>query len=122
MGLKKLPSRPRRITKNSGYLVQRDGRLGSKGNFELVVDSITIPSTLEYWYRDNDDPNLQWHQGATFAPGQVRVNTFGNPALIQSNFGRTVGNFEVVFTDYSGILRHWTRYNDDPSQPWYQRR
>jgi hypothetical protein len=116
MGLKKLPSRPRTITKNSGYLVQRDGRLGSKGNFELVINSTSEPSRLEYWYRDNDDPNLQWHKTSTFA-SNTRQSL---PALIQSNFGLK-GDFEVVFRNNQGSLEHWSRINDDPTQPWIYR-
>ena len=110
MGLKKLPSRPRRIAKNSGYLVQRDGRLGSKGNFELVINSTSEPSRLEYWYRDNDDPNLQWHKISIFASHAFVPS---GVALIQSDFGSR-GDFEVVFRNQSYSLEHWRRDNDDP--------
>ncbi len=41
----------------------------------------------------------------------------GNPALIQSRFGRK-GNFEVVAPVASGGLAHYWRNNDNPSLPW----
>jgi hypothetical protein len=83
---------------------------GTIGNFEVVFTN--MDRRLEHWWRDNDDPQLQWHKTTTFA-----LNANGPPALIQSNFGDN-GNFEVVFPNLSGSLEHWWRDNDYRTKPW----
>jgi hypothetical protein len=42
----------------------------------------------------------------------------GNPALIQSTFGKQ-GNFEVVVPFPGGGIAHYWRDNDAPDAPWY---
>jgi hypothetical protein len=95
-------------------LIQSNLFPARNGNFEVVFRN--AGGDLTHWYRDNDDPNLQWHYGDTFAQNAQAVS---GPALIQSNLvpgGR--GNFEVVFTTSGGELQHWTRNNDNPPFQW----
>ena len=70
-------------------------------NFEVVFRN--AQGNLEHWVRPNDNPPYQWNRGGTFGtPG----TSYGNPALIQSSFGRN-GNFEVVVNIGGGVLEHW---------------
>jgi hypothetical protein len=72
---------------------------GSRGNFELYVPQGNI---IRHYFRNNDDPQLAWHQGGDslsyFRPPNQRGSTPRNVTFIQSNFlGDGVhGNFEAI--------------------------
>jgi hypothetical protein len=82
--------------------------VGDVENFEVVVQQ---GEQLCHWYRDNDNPALEWRSGRCFAQGATSA-----PALIQSSFG-DIGNFEVV-VQQGEQLCHWYRDNDDPALEW----
>jgi hypothetical protein len=86
-------------------------------NFEVVVN--TIGGGLEHWYRNGDNPPYHWNRGGVF--GNPRTS-YGDPALIQSNYGQKNRNFEVVVNIGEGVLEHWSRENDNPPFQWRQRR
>jgi hypothetical protein len=65
-------------------------RYGNVGNFELVVPSAS--GGLMHFYRSNDT-NQAWNGPTVF--GQS-AGVFDSVSLIESNFGPSPGNFEVV--------------------------
>jgi hypothetical protein len=83
---------------------------GSPGNLELIVNA---GGRLQFFWRDSG-PAFTWN-----GPYGINDNfeITGNPALIQSRFGRQ-GNFELVVPAAGGGLAHLWRNNDDPAMPW----
>jgi hypothetical protein len=122
---------PALIQSKSGFYKAADGSvhypLGRNGNFEVLVpqwDPSRQTRVLCHYWRDNDDPNLTWHEPdpsdlstQCFAPGIE-----SSPALIQSNFGLEAfgqtGNFEVVVQGAERNLCHWWRDNNTSGFPW----
>ncbi|OPY50961.1 MAG: hypothetical protein A4E49_02461 [Methanosaeta sp. PtaU1.Bin112] len=45
-------------------------------------------------------------------------NIASDPVLIQSDLDNGTKNFEVMYRDNFGQLRHWYRDNNDPKKPW----
>jgi len=78
------------------------------GNLEVVA---RVGDRLVHFWRDSG-PDFTWHGPLEFANG-----VSGNPALIQSRFGKR-GNFELVVPLASGGIAHYWRSNDDPALPW----
>jgi hypothetical protein len=89
-------SEPSRSIASGPNLLQSDW--GNQGNFELLVPH---GNTIKHYFRNNDDPTLQWHFLREFGyPSQPNQSdrTPRSVAFIQSNFkGDSVhGNFEGV--------------------------
>lgn len=76
------------------------GNFGVQGNFEVVVPS--PGGGISHYWRDNDDPLMQWHGPTIFAASAGTVDAV---SLIQGTFGQ---NFEVV-ARIGGQLRHFWR-------------
>jgi hypothetical protein len=81
---------------------------GSPGNLELIARAGDF---LHFFWRDSG-PAFRWNGPIRIADGAA-----GNPALIQSRFGRQ-GNFELVYPLASGGLGFMWRNNDAPNMPW----
>jgi hypothetical protein len=85
---------------------------GAPGNLEVVARA---GNRLIFFWRDAAD----WHGPyPLIADGYEVTGVTGNPALIQSRFGRR-GNFEVVVPRSGGGLAHYWRDNDSPELPWH---
>ncbi len=85
---------------------------GHQGNFEVVIPR--IGGGLSHFWRDNDDPALQWHKGEDFALN-YRVDAV---SLIQSNFGHLgVGDLEAVAL-IKGCLVRFRRVLQGSSFGW----
>jgi hypothetical protein len=82
-----------------------------RNNFEVVF--LDNSRNLQHWYRDNDNPALQWYYGGTFAP-----NVQNQPRLIQSNLAGN-NTFEVIVPGANG-LQHWSRDNNNAPYLWSQ--
>ncbi|GIJ89477.1 hypothetical protein Asppvi_008419 [Aspergillus pseudoviridinutans] len=78
------------------------------GNFEVITIS---QGNLVHWYRDNTT-GMKWASGGT-----VCNSADGPNALIQSNYGGSPGNFEVI-TNNSGNYTYYYRDNSNPQMPW----
>jgi len=85
------------------------------GNLELIVRLSRLgEDRLVFFFRDA----AGWHGPFdVVADGQPITGVTGNPALIQSNFGRQ-GNFELV-VPLGNRLAHYFRDNDAPGLPWH---
>jgi hypothetical protein len=85
--------------------------LGIKGNFEVVA--IEQRNRLHHYWRDNDDPNLTWHEDEVSFGEAADCNS----SMIQSNLGNK-RNFEVVIIEFRerNHLVHYYRDNDVPSK------
>lgn len=79
------------------------GTFGVKGNFEVVVPS--PGGGIAHYWRDNDDPLMQWHGPAIFG---VDAGTVDAVSLIQGTFGR---NFEVVARIGGQLTHFWRDFN-----------
>jgi hypothetical protein len=76
-------------------------RFGSKGNFEVVVPR---PSTgLAHYWRNDDDPFLDWHGPVVFGAGSGRYDAV---TMIQSNYG-SPGDLEVVTVQGNNLIFFW---------------
>ena len=82
---------------------------GTKGNLEVVA---RVGNRLVHYWRMDSSP-FRWFGPRTI----VRTGVTGNPALIQSNFGKK-GNFELVVPRSGGGLAHYWRNNDASGLPW----
>jgi len=72
-------------------------------------------SLLAFWYFDA--LQKRWHGPSNLvSDDHAPIEVTGNPALIQSSFGRQ-GNFELVVPQ-GDRLRHYWRDNDRPERPW----
>jgi len=93
--------------------------LGASGNLELVA-SLRQPrggNLLAFWYFDAREK--RWHgPNNMIADEQASIEATGNPALIQSRFGRQ-GNFELVVPQGDRLVHYW-RDNDRPERPWHR--
>jgi len=89
---------------------------GEPGNLELIARlSPTIgEDRLVSFFRDGTG----WHGPSDMlADGNPIIGLTGNPAFIQSSFGRQ-GNFELV-VPLGGRLAHYFRDNDVTGFPWH---
>jgi hypothetical protein len=105
-------SAPTPFGQNSGTVdavTMIESNFGSPGNLEVIG---RVGSALCFFWRDSG-PAFKWN--GPFGIGISGVS--GNPALIQSRFGRQ-GNFEMVVPLASGGLAHYWRNNDNPAFPW----
>lgn len=75
---------------------------GTKGNFEVVIPSVT-GGMVHYW-RDNDAPGFPWH-----GPKAIPGGGITRLSLIQSNFGP--GNFEVDAVVGLSKFQYWRENN-----------
>jgi hypothetical protein len=89
----------------SANLIQ--GRHGTKGNFELVVQPSHGEGLMHYW-RNNDGGTLPWNGPTCLGERKVR-----GASLIQGNYG-PVGNLEVVTVDDGGDLASYWRRDGAP--------
>lgn len=80
----------------------------SFGNLELVA---TEGQQLVFYWRNQDGWQAPMPIGS-------QGDIIGQPAFIQSNYGRA-GNFEVVGARQGGGLTHFWRDNDDPNYTWH---
>jgi hypothetical protein len=81
------------------------------GNFEVVVRE---GDQLRHYYRDNAAAGLPWRQGELFGDHVASA-----PALIQSDFGASHGNFEAVVRE-ANFIRHYWRENNATGVPWHR--
>lgn len=82
-----------------------------QSNYGKHLEVIAIvKSKLIFTFRDD---SFKW---ATPIPIETEYNVTGNPALIQSKFGKQ-GNFELVVPAASGGLFHFWRDNNDGTKP-----
>jgi hypothetical protein len=85
---------------------------------QTVTTGFQAVNRLELRVHNNLDPTT----GATTYTGVLLQGAFerssGNPGLIQSTFGTTVGNFEVVVPHPTGGIAHYYRDNDQSALPW----
>jgi hypothetical protein len=96
----------------SGNPALIQGTFGKRGNFEVVVPR--AGNGLSHFWRDNDDPSLQWHRGEDFALN-YKVDAV---SLIQTNFGPLgVGELEVIAI-IKGCLVRFRRVLRDSSFAW----
>ena len=82
---------------------------GLTGNLDLVA---RVGERLVHFWREVS-PGSTWYGPTTI----VERGVSGNPALIQSRFGKR-GNFELVVPLASGGIAHYWRDNDDPRPSW----
>jgi hypothetical protein len=78
------------------------GKFGTQGNFELVVP--LDDGGLAHYWRNNDAANLPWSQPTVFGQNLGNVQAV---SLIQSNFGGSPGNLEVVARDGNRLVSFW---------------
>jgi hypothetical protein len=85
----------------AGDPVLIQSHFGTKGNFEAVVSR---PNTgLAHYWRNDDDPFLDWHGPVVFGGGSGRYEAV---TMIQSNFG-SPGDLEVVAVQGSNLIFFW---------------
>src|SRR5215467_12941948 len=87
---------------------------GVHGNFE-VVTRVALPGTTDGDHIDFsfiDSKERKW-----IGPFGLVAGATGEPAFIQSSFGRQ-GNFELLVPQ-GNVIRHWFRDNDAPGVPWH---
>ena len=97
--------------KASGGASFLQGEFGKRpgGNFELVA---LEGSSLVHYYRDNTKASSPWVRG------QVITNAAsGQGAIIQSDFGGSIGNFEVVVPEGASLV-HYYHENMNPASAW----
>jgi Thiol-activated cytolysin len=85
-------------------------KFGQKGNFELAV-----PSTgggIDYYWRDNDDPNFPWRGPINFGQSSGAVNSL---TMIQSNYG-SPGNMELIARVGDKLHSYWR--DSGPAFQW----
>jgi hypothetical protein len=80
-----------------------------RGNLEVIARA---GNRLVGFYKPDDSP--QWLSASAPSFGGVT----GNPALIQSRFGKGRGNFELIVPLAGGGLGHFWRDNDADGNPW----
>jgi hypothetical protein len=100
-----------RLAPTRGVPSLKQGRFGTKGNFELVAPGAVGGGMLFTW-RNNDDPNLSW---APPIPFGATAGTVEAVSLIQSSFGSS-GNLELV-SRVGGQLHFYWR-DSGPSFRW----
>jgi hypothetical protein len=98
-------------TKASGPASLIQSKFGSQpgGNFELVA---LEGSALVHYYRDNTKADSPWVRAQI-----ITADATGPGAIIQSNFGGPIGNFEVVVPE-GNQLTHYFHDNTKPTGPW----
>jgi hypothetical protein len=116
------------------FSVAADNEVKVYLNDKLILDwgtngaGFLTPSPMQYvttgLLPDNNLTLVVHNRGSFFgdtAMGVLFVGGFdrslGNPALIQSTFGKK-GNFEVVVPYPDGGIAHYYRDNDQPATPW----
>jgi hypothetical protein len=77
------------------------GSFGNKGNFEMVVPLDS--GGLAYYWRDNDDAQLQWYGPLTFG---MSIGKVDGVSLIQGNFGNP-GHLELVAQAGGHLVFFW---------------
>jgi hypothetical protein len=82
------------------------------GNLAVVA---LAGNALSYYFRDDVSP-FTWH-----GPLPVATGVSGTPSFIQARPGTygTFGNYELVAPLQGGGIGHFTRDNDNPSNPWH---
>ena len=113
------------ITSNvagGGSIIQSRSGNGTHGNFEVVVPLFTVSGHIELWHfwRDNSSPSRPWHRGLRITGENDVVG--GPGSIIQSVYGGTNGNFEVVvpLIVQGDTMELWHFYHDNSalSSPW----
>lgn len=83
-------------------------------NFEMIRGD--APRVRHLW-RDGGSGGFQWHETATLEdPNDIAAGAgcVGQPAATSTTFNR---NFEAVYWELSGRLRHW--WMEQPSGTWH---
>jgi hypothetical protein len=96
-------------TSGPASIIQGDFGKRPGGNFELVALEGT---KLVHYYRDNTTPTSPWVRA------QVITDKASGPgSIIQSSFGGTIGNFEVVVPEGNALV-HYYHNNTAPNEVW----
>ncbi len=90
-------------------LIQSDFQAAGHGNFEaLTVEN----GSLVHYFHPNDNVSNPWKRGQT-----VRSPASSVGGLLQSNFNRPHGNFEVALLSAGQLLHYW-HDNGNPANKW----
>jgi len=97
---------------------------GTHGNFEVIArvlqPQLHLGDGIDFWTLDSRE--RKWKGPFSLvADGQPIFHVTGDPAFIQSSFGRSFGgrgNFELLVPQ-DNVIRHWFRDNNASGVPWH---
>jgi C1A family cysteine protease len=102
----------RRRLHNGCFIESSNGEMHR--NFELVRSS--APRARHLWRQGGEGGDFSWHDAGTLEnPNDIAAGAgaIGMPALTSTTYGR---NFETVYWEASGWLRHW--WYDQTATHW----
>src|SRR5262249_6661993 len=97
---------------------------GTHGNFEVIArvlqPQLHLGDGIDFWTLDSRE--RKWKGPFSLvADGQPIFHVTGDPAFIQSSFGRSFvgrGNFELLVPQ-ANVIRHWFRDNNASGVHWH---